>query len=75
MKVLFLFISIISLSKAESIKPKSFYLRQIDYRKRATFSVSIPGMVRVRLRPFYEFRYKVKKKIIPVKRINNRIKH
>ncbi len=44
---------------------KGFYLKQVDYRHRANFSVSLPG-VRLRLRPFYEYRYSAGKKKIVV---------
>jgi hypothetical protein len=45
---------------------KGFYLKQVDIRHRAGFSVSIPGAVRLRLRPFYEYRYSAEKEVIPI---------
>lgn len=35
-------------------------LNQVDYRHRATFSFGLPFVNRVRLRPSYEYRYKVR---------------
>ncbi len=46
---------------------KGFYLKQVDYRHRGSVAVSLPGVLRLRLRSFYEYRYLAEKKIIPVK--------
>jgi hypothetical protein len=48
----------------------SFYLKQVDYRHRGSFSLSIPGVARIRVRPSYEYRYKVKKKSVFVPKTN-----
>lgn len=47
---------------------KGFYLRQVDYRTRGSVAVSIPGLARLRFRPSYEYRYRVDKKVVPVKK-------
>jgi hypothetical protein len=44
-------------------KREDVYLKQVDYRHRTNFSFSIPGSVRLRVRPSYEYRFRFKDKI------------
>jgi len=65
MKIAILFLICINYSYAsEDNSKKGFFLKQIDYRERGSISFSVPGLARIRFRPSYEYRYKVKKKII-----------
>ncbi len=67
MKAILVILICLTSSYAKDEPPKKgFYLKQIDYRERGSASLSIPGLARIRFRPSYEFRYKVKKKVIYV---------
>ncbi|MDA8793396.1 hypothetical protein N9N67_09125 [Bacteriovoracaceae bacterium] len=69
MKLIILLLGFSQIAMSDDKKEKkrnTFYLQQVDYRYQASVSISLPGMIKLKLKPTYEARYipKEKKPII-----------
>jgi hypothetical protein len=50
--------------KSEWHEVRKVKLSQVDYRRRLSISLKIPGITRFRIRPSLEYRYKVRKSFV-----------